>query len=589
MKRRLIVAGCLTALLVSPRALAQLQDPDMLARPCDTDWTVTGDDGDHIGVFLGAGGDLDLDGRQDFLISTLHAAQGTEVCPIPEATDNVVQLWDLGFDAQAQFGPQQLLQITNVGKPSQQAITVAYVGDLNNGGRDDFAIGVPAWPKKVDLCGDQNRGQVFIFLGESFPVLANLPIVLDAEADADIIIRYTNIPNRRFGHALASAGNVNANEGPSGDPYEDLLIGAPGCSDNDVNSPCANEKGEVHVFLGGPLGLRVLDGLTPPASGPWVLTDLAGDWVVLGASQRDRMGWSAVGLGDLDGDGDDEFAAGSPQFSIGTRNKAPDAPGLTLQENGFGTVSICDWSSGTVSVIAAPTLQSPEHNLVGAFGFSVSPIGDVDGDFVSDFVVGAPDTMLGGEEAAGSVFVYSGLTALAPTPLPIAQVVPPDFDSDPSRAERTYFGWSVVGLQGDVSVPADSFPDWVAGAWRFSDEKQLDDGDPWSLCSGWMNAGIGGDASGRAYVMSGDPTGAVAFPKLLTIGGQDNHPNPVFFDKGRLSFGMAAGLLDDDSEPDLILSAFALKQEDDPVMDHGRVYLISGITLESKITNPGPP
>jgi hypothetical protein len=132
------LAAVITGLL--PGAAAQLSPPDMLARPCDVDATVTGLAGDHIGVTLDARGDLDGDGRGDILIPTMRAFDSGGVCPtVPQNVVRVVSLDSQGV-------PHQLLESVDVGEQSRQSITVAWIGDINGGGRDDFALGVPAWP-----------------------------------------------------------------------------------------------------------------------------------------------------------------------------------------------------------------------------------------------------------------------------------------------------------------------------------------------------------------------------------------------------------------------------------------------------------
>jgi hypothetical protein len=227
---RIPVALVVVFVTSTPPSAGQVEQPDMLARPCDVDAFVTGVAGDHLGVTLSASGDLDGDGRGDILAPTMRAFDdGTGGCE--SEPDNIVQVMSLD----GQGVPQQILQIVNVIEQSGQSITVGWVGDLNGGGKDDIAIGVPAWPIFEGECDGANRGRVFIILGESW-VLRGSPAVLDAQQESDIIL-YGGYTGWRFGHAVTGIGDVN------GDTYDDLAVGAPGCSDPSSEGPCAGKEG----------------------------------------------------------------------------------------------------------------------------------------------------------------------------------------------------------------------------------------------------------------------------------------------------------------------------------------------------------
>jgi hypothetical protein len=570
---RIPVALVVVFVTSTPPSAGQVEQPDMLARPCDVDAFVTGLAGDHLGVTLSASGDLDGDGRGDILAPTMRAFDdGTGGCE--SEPDNIVRV--ISLDGQGV--PQQILQIVNVIEQSGQSITVGWVGDLNGGGKDDIAIGVPAWPIFEGECDGANRGRVFIILGESW-VLRGSPAVLDAQQESDIII-HGGYTGWRFGHAVTGVGDFN------GDAYDDLAIGAPGCSDPSFEGPCAGKEGKVYLFHGGPLGLSAEPEVPCDPPGPCEIPWYAADWEITGNDYRDRLGFSVARLGDFDGDGRPEFAMGAPKFHV--RAGWKDAPGMppTPIDGEHGYVVV--WYSSTMSAVQIePPPLGPDDD-VACFGMSIASIGDVDGDLVPDFVVGAPATTLDSVFGAGSVFVYRGGT----TPQFIAHV-PPPAQSDPGRYVSTFFGWTVTALGATVNPLVDDHPDWVASAHVFSDIEIPDDGTVWDQCSTWPYAGLGGFWAGRALVMSGDRLSTPAFEKLLSIGSQDNHPTDD--DRGRLSLGTAVGLIDGDSKPDLVLSAFALKNEESTgsppagPADNGRVYVISGTTLELEVAAAGSP
>ena len=99
-----------------------------------------------------------------------------------------------------------------------------------------------------------------------------------------------------------------------------------------------------------------------------------------------RLGNSAVGLGDVNGDKVPDFIAGAPQA------------------NGNGAAFV--YSGKDASVIHSLAGSTPG----GQFGYEVSELGDINGDGTPDFLVGAM-TGDGKVKKSGIAFVYSGKDA----------------------------------------------------------------------------------------------------------------------------------------------------------------------------------
>jgi hypothetical protein len=115
----------------------------------------------------------------------------------------------------------------------------------------------------------------------------------------------------------------------------------------------------------------------------------------------DRFGWSAAGIGDLDQDGVPDFVVGSPG--------KPGGGGSGGAEATAGKVHVLfmnsDGTAKTHSEIgAAELLPTSPLNAGDRFGGSVASIADLNGDGVSELLVGAPDDDSGGV-SCGAVYV----------------------------------------------------------------------------------------------------------------------------------------------------------------------------------------
>lgn len=105
---------------------------------------------------------------------------------------------------------------------------------------------------------------------------------------------------------------------------------------------------------------------------------------VLGQGDQCWFGYSVAGLGDVDGDGWPDWVAGAPYADLGAENA--------------GRVRVVSGRTGANLHVIEGTTKN------GWYGWKVAGLGDVDGDDVPDFVVGAP------REGGGRIRVHSGAT-----------------------------------------------------------------------------------------------------------------------------------------------------------------------------------
>ena len=233
---------------------------------------------------------------------------------------------------------------------------VASAGDVNGDGYDDVIVGARLYS------GDyNNEGAAFIFYGSP-----------DGLSPAPDLVLLGGRAGATFGHSVASAGDVN------GDGYDDVLVGAPQYSDG---LPAA---GAAFLFYGSPAGLNPTPGWT-------FVADQAGV----------RLGTSVAGVGDLNGDGFADVVVGAPLYDDG------------LLENA-GAVWVF---LGSPAGLDPTPHQILTGDVPGSqFGYSVAPLGDVSDDTFADIIVGAP-YLSDDQFAEGAALIFCGSpSGLIPTP-----------------------------------------------------------------------------------------------------------------------------------------------------------------------------
>ncbi|MFO0560284.1 MAG: FG-GAP-like repeat-containing protein [Polyangiales bacterium] len=201
----------------------------------------------------------------------------------------------------------------------------------------------------------------------------------------------------RFGFAAASVGDVN------GDGFGDLAIAAP--DDN-------GEAGSVFVMFGSAQGIDPMAARTH----------------IAGRSAGDHFGSSIAAAGDLDGDGYGDVVIGAP-----TANSAQGRAWVYFGAPG-------GLSGGGVELIG-------EREPAAQFGGSVTGACDLDGDGLSDLVIGSPT----GRAGSGVAYLYRGSGSRT---LSARTAIEPVAPSD-------WFGFSVTRA-GDVN--GDGACDLVIGA-----------------------------------------------------------------------------------------------------------------------------
>jgi hypothetical protein len=231
--------------------------------------------------------------------------------------------------------------------------SVAFVGDVDGDGREDFMLGAP----RASGAGEASEG------GAAFLVTALLSATMSPGPELGAAVRGEE--GDTTGYSLAPAGDVND------DGLADVLVGVGG-SDGTAYRPA-----RVRLLLGPFSGEIALSGADPGVTG------------LNGGLGRYPNGCLAPML-DLDADGIADLAVGDP----GDKSLGP----------GTGAVFVL---SGPID--ARRDLSSVSATLLGAEPYDQTGrglgVGDLDGDGVGDLLVGAP---YGGGEDRGAVWIWPG-------------------------------------------------------------------------------------------------------------------------------------------------------------------------------------
>ncbi len=348
-------------------------------------WDITGEQaGAHYGYNARTAGDVNDDGYADVIVgASQYDNTGTD-----EGRAYLYYGGEMGLSLYPSW------TMGGIDDHAWAGFAVNTAGDVNG---DDFADVIIG----ARYTSGNAPGQAYVYYGSATGL----------KATADWTMS-TNQDNDRFGHAVASAGDVN------GDGYDDVIIGA---SQYENGGP---DQGRVFVYHGSAMGLAT-----------------TADWSYGSTIDNEWFGYSVNSAGDINGDGYDDVVVGS---SSGDRV-------MVFQGSGDGLSQTPDWtfSSG----------QSGSHLGTGT---SVSGVGDVNKDGFADVLVGA-QSYTNPENREGKVWLFYGSEN--------GLSITPDWTTESNQAQ-TAFGWA-VGELGDVNQ--DGYADFLIGADEY-DNSQTDAG-----------------------------------------------------------------------------------------------------------------
>jgi hypothetical protein len=395
--------------------------------------------------------------------------------------------------------------------------SLAMLGDVDGDAVCDFAVG--SWHPTPTF-----EGGVYVYSGAGRTLIRRIDGLQSYE---------------KLGYSLAALGDVD------GDGVPDLAIGAPWWFE-----PGGWDGGRVCVYSG--------------ATGSLV-------WYQPSQGKQCVLGASIANVGDVDGDGVDDFVAGAPNLDTGAHIYA-------------GAAYVFSGKAGTILY----TWIGDEDFL--GLGNSSSSLGDADGDGVPDVVVGAGLGGVNGKNR-GRVYLYSGKDGS------LLQTWTGTIDS-------AVFGRGLAPM-GDLN--GDGCADLAIGSAVGPQNQPMDvylysgrDGTLIDTIHGTRNWDFFGQALANAGDLDGD-----GFPELLVGAPNDstlfNDGGAVHVVSGRTrrelyrfdaeggygDFGhaVAGGQdLDGDSIPDILAGAYVAQN------GKGRAYLFAGndLFLQADPAEPAP-
>ena len=236
------------------------------------------DDGDRFGSAIADIGDVNGDGITDLVVGAPNDDDGA---------DNAGAVWILFMKSDGSIETVQKISNDEGGFDGQLndnyqfGAAVAGIGDLDNNGIPDLAVGVPGGGD-----GDADRGEIWILFLDTGGKVLQEQKVADGDGDFNGALR----DDDRFGSAIADIGDLND------DGVTDLAVGAPNDDDGRDNA------GAVWILL------MKTDGTV---DGWQKVSNNAGDFGS-NLSTDDHFGAAVAGIGDLNDDGDPDLVVGAP-------------------------------------------------------------------------------------------------------------------------------------------------------------------------------------------------------------------------------------------------------------------------------------
>ncbi|HJN75249.1 MAG TPA: hypothetical protein QGF58_15075 [Myxococcota bacterium] len=363
--------------------------------------------GDHLGDGQGvaAAGDVDGDGYPDLLAGASFAAG--------DGGAERGEVYLLGTDGASWTTAADITDEASVvirGETDKDRLGESMLGsDLDGDGLGDVLVGAPY----EDTSGSA-AGLVAVFYG------ASLSAGTYDASDADVLLYGSGSADRLGLNCIRALGDVD------GDGTDDVLLGAYNADTSSVSN-----AGVAYVISSGAL----TDGLAE---------DIA-TLTIEGEASDDNFGLSALGLGDLDSDGAEDFLVGARFADVDTA----DGGGVYFF---FGDAA----STGTVDAGSADASFGTSE-ADARLGWDMAS-GDMDGDGNLEWTTGAYSTTNSSKSNAGTAYL---LLAADYSDWTTGSTIWDDSQATFKGNQSNHFVGRKPAITGDMD--GDGLGEWVIG------------------------------------------------------------------------------------------------------------------------------
>jgi hypothetical protein len=403
--------------------------------------------GNLLGGSISGAGDVNGDGLADLIVGARshNSNTGRSFVVFGKTTGGAVTLSALGTGG-----------FLIVGQSTQDlsGSSVSGAGDVNGDGLADLIVGAP-----LSDTGGLDAGRSYVVFGKTDIEVVNLSAIGQATGTGGFVINGQGASDYS-GASVSGAGDVN------GDGLADLIVGA---IDSDANGQV--NAGRSYVVF-GKTGTAAVNLSAVSAD--------SGGLVINGALAGDQSGYSVSGAGDVNGDGLADLIVSSVNSKNGRATElfmAGSSYVVFGKTSGAVNLSAVGQATGTGGFVISGLCGDDRS------GYSVSNAGDMNGDGLSDLLVGVPYSDPSGAANAGRSYVVFGKTSTAEVSLNPSMAASVGFVINGAGASDQA-GYS-VSAAGDVN--GDGLADLLMSA-------------------NWADPGGLTDA-GRSYVIFGSAAG----------------------------------------------------------------------------------
>ena len=343
--------------------LGSTLNANMTLDASNADYTFYGINGQgYLGRHLASAGDVDGDGLDDIMFSSVESAGFAGVVYLflgsSLTTPGEVDISTADVIFEGEIGGGSL-------NADQLGSAMATAGDVDGDGLDDILLGAPS----ATVNAISNAGKVYLILGSSLDSSGTFDV-----STSDVIFTgegtYAN-----SGSAVSSAGDID------GDGLDDILIGAPNHS---------YARGHSYLILASSLDF----------TGPTELVN--SDYIFVGDGSNWVSGATVLNVGDVNGGGVPDIGIAAPYHDISTE-------GVAGQDKGRVFVFFGETLPPPGSIfLSTADLQFVGDSKGEKFGRSLSSTVDLDGDGLSDLIMGAHQVQIDGDNNSGRVNVFFG-------------------------------------------------------------------------------------------------------------------------------------------------------------------------------------